>query len=173
MKTINYRGVLCVFQLPESWTQEYGSDGGGEFYDPKDESITLRLNVLTAEAPHDLAISEAAIAFTGSSFTGTTEQMPHLQSLHIAARTLFQERGEPRELHLWSVARVSPPRTLRIANFTITVAPNRAAPDHISQVLSMLGTQIRGAELYGGPSTSSAAPEPKPRRSFFRRLFGG
>jgi hypothetical protein len=54
MKTVNYRGVLVVFQIPEHWVEEYEADGGGTFYDPDDASVTLRLNVLTFASPRDL-----------------------------------------------------------------------------------------------------------------------
>jgi len=64
LKTVHYRGVLVVFQIPDHWVEEYEPAGGGTFYDPDDESITLRLNVLTFATPQPVGVQDSAKALT-------------------------------------------------------------------------------------------------------------
>jgi hypothetical protein len=46
-KEIIYRGGVVRFFIPKHWSEEYEEDGGGIFYEPGDETGTLRLNVLS------------------------------------------------------------------------------------------------------------------------------
>ena len=46
LKTINYRGGIIRFQIPNDWVEEYEDVGGGTFYKPGDDTGTLRVNVM-------------------------------------------------------------------------------------------------------------------------------
>jgi hypothetical protein len=59
LKPITYRGGLIRFQIPAHWTEEYVPEGGGTFYEPGTRSPALRLNVITAKAPHLVTPSTA------------------------------------------------------------------------------------------------------------------
>jgi hypothetical protein len=45
-KTVNYRGGVVSFEIPEHWKEEYEPKGGGTFYEDRPDSGTLRLHVL-------------------------------------------------------------------------------------------------------------------------------
>lgn len=51
LKTIYYRGGVVTFRIPARWQEGYEEAGGGTFYKAGDDTGTLRLNVLTLEAP--------------------------------------------------------------------------------------------------------------------------
>jgi hypothetical protein len=51
LKVITYRGGLVRFRIPAAWREEYEDAGGGIFYAPGDDTGTLRISVLTMEAP--------------------------------------------------------------------------------------------------------------------------
>jgi len=51
MKTIEYRGGVVSFRIPSKWKEEYEEKGGGTFYEPVQDSGTLRLNIITFKAP--------------------------------------------------------------------------------------------------------------------------
>jgi hypothetical protein len=55
LKLITYRGGIAIFEVPNSWVEEYESKGGGTFYEPRDDSGTLRLNVLGFESENEPA----------------------------------------------------------------------------------------------------------------------
>ena len=52
LKSINYRGGLMQFSVPNVWIEEYDAKGPAMFYEDNDDSGTFRLNVLTFSAPN-------------------------------------------------------------------------------------------------------------------------
>jgi hypothetical protein len=59
MKRLEYRGGLVRFELPSHWVEEYEPEGGGTFYDNTIEAVTLRLNVLSFQAPQPIGVGDA------------------------------------------------------------------------------------------------------------------
>jgi hypothetical protein len=168
MKTVNYRGVLVVFQIPEHWAEEYQPEGGGAFYDPDDASVTLRLNVTTVEAPRDLRVSDAASVLreTGVSILGRIETLPNGQAIAVGEVVHATERGTAIELHPILVARVVPPRTVRIANFVTTAVPSESQAAIIAPELGAIHEWVRACTISGAAPQSQAPP------SLWRRMLG-
>lgn len=161
MKQITYRGGLIVFRLPQNWTEEYEPEGGGTFFDPQDESVTLRLNVLTLQSPRDLKITDSRAPFEGSAafVGGDIQPLADFQSICVLPPRRTEEAGEPLDIHTWAVARVIPPRCVRVAMFNTTVAIRRAEPTAIEAILTTLQAEIRDCKIHSGPA-QSAGPRP-------------
>lgn len=54
MKLIEYRGGVVNFRIPSHWREEYSDYDGGQFYDDRPNSGTLRLTIILLRAPADL-----------------------------------------------------------------------------------------------------------------------
>jgi len=165
MKTVHYQGQLVTFQLPDNWVEEHDSEGGS-FYDPADLSVVLRLNVLTIRSPKDLSEEEDARHFAtgGPSAGAPCELLPHDQAL---ARPLAQVRDDQSgEDHHWTLARVIPPRTARLALFTTSVSFEQTTPAHSKATLEMILKSVRSAVIAGTP------PEQMAAKPIWKRLLG-
>ena len=101
MKTICYRGGVVRLQIPAHWAEEYEPAGGGTFYDPAVEAVTLRLNVLTFKGPRPMRRNEARSALEpgakphGAPIEATVDD----QALRIDAPNRVDEAGEQLDLH--------------------------------------------------------------------------
>jgi hypothetical protein len=166
MKAIHYRGALLTFRLPDHWTEEYREEGGGTFFDGADESLTLRVNVLTMESPRQLGIGDASVVFEVGfpGFDGPVESLPNQQVMCIKSAVREHENGEALEIHTWCVARVVPPRTCRLAVFAMTVVLSKADAAKVEATLSTLRDEVRACTLSDAPAMQ------KP--NWLRRLFG-
>jgi hypothetical protein len=166
-KTVQYRGALVQFELPDDWTEEYEPDGGGTFYPPNDESVTLRLNVLTLEAPAGLDQAGPEHVLGTGEFSGLpVERLANSHVMCIGPVNKTEERGQPLDLHRWAVARSVPPDNVRLALFTTTIAVGVVAPNHTRALLDMLLTQVRNCRI-----ADAAAVRLPHRRSWWRRLI--
>jgi hypothetical protein len=166
MKTVNYRGVLVVFQIPDHWVEEHKPQGGGIFYDPDDESVTLRLNVTTVEAPRDLRGADAnrVIRECGVPIVGPIETLPNGQAIAVGEVVHATERGTSIELHPILVVRVVPPRTARIANFVTTAVPSMSHAAIIAPKLDAIQEWVRACTI------SDAEPQSPP--SWWQSMLG-
>ncbi len=165
MKQITYRGGLVTFRIPSQWAEEYEPEGGGTFFDSQDESVTLRLNVLTLQSPRDLKITDSRAPFEGSAafVGGDIQSLPDFQSICVLPPQRTDEAGEPLDFHTWAVARVIPPRSVRVAMFNTTVAIRRAEPTAVEAILTMLLHEVRNCKIHDGPA------EPAPPRPWWKR----
>lgn len=159
MKTVNYRGMLVVFQIPDHWVEEHDPNGGGTFYDPHDESVTLRLNVTTLAAPRDIGASDASEVIWGclTRIVGPAVTLDNGQTFAIGQVQHTTERGTPLELHPLLMARIVPPRTVRIANFVTTTIPSPGNAASITSKLDAIQDWVRACII-------SDAPLQRPKR---------
>jgi hypothetical protein len=166
MKTVKHQGELLTFQIPDHWVVESEPDGTAVFFDPSDESLTLRLTVLTMQSPRDLGPDDAAtvIPRSGLPNIGSPEKLPNGQAVALSEVHHATERDTPIELHSVLVARVIPPRTARLANFTITAVPsvNQAGP--MEPRLNAIKTWVRACTISDAP--------PQAPGGWWKRLFG-
>ncbi|CAN5860207.1 hypothetical protein BH11PLA1_BH11PLA1_18280 [soil metagenome] len=158
-KPIHYRGSLVHFEIPEDWMEEYEPDGGGTFYPPIDESVTLRLSILTLEAPANPEFAGLERVFGAREFRGLPiEKLANGQAMCIGRVIKAEERGQPLDLHRWGVARSIPPRCVRLALFTTTIAVGVAAADQTRATLDMLLVQVRKCRIADAAVTSAPRP---------------
>jgi hypothetical protein len=114
---IRYRGGLVVFSIPKSWHEEYEAEGGGTFYEPGDDTGTLRLNVITAKPPRPIkSAHEILLAMEG--LPGESLENGNAWTSGVS-RTI--ESGQAISVFWWRVASVCTPEKARIASFTYTV----------------------------------------------------
>jgi len=165
MKTVHYRGVLVVFQLPEHWVEEYEPEGGGTFYDPDDASVTLRLNVITLASPRDTGAADASAVIDdcGVPIVGPAEHLQNGQTFAVGRMQSATERGTALELHPLLMVRIVPPRTVRIASFVTTVLANAKHSGVSSPKLDVIEGWVRAC-------TISDAPPQKPA-SWWKRIL--
>ncbi len=172
LKPIHYRGGLVTFSIPAHWTEEYEKDGGGTFYDSADESLTLRLSVMTMTPPKPLRLEDAPAVLASMSDilqapagpAPDIEPLPHDQAICFCPPRRETENGEAIELHTWGLLRVVAPTLVRLAIFTTTVA-RRAGADRATETLAILREQVRSAVI-------SPAPRLKLPTPWWKRIFG-
>jgi len=141
-KEIIYRGGIEKFRLPASWREEYERRGGATFYEDKQESRTLRLNVISAHTPEGQP-SEDAIeqAFRNDA----SVILP--SGLRMRRRTVeTAEEGTRLLLHNWEIAVPVPPARVRIVCFTHTVLAEEAKDPATLWDLQFIEEMIRDAE---------------------------
>jgi hypothetical protein len=143
LKTIKYRGGVVTFSIPATWHEEYEPEGGGTFYEDRPDSGTLRLNVITAEAPDNMQELSAYKALLDSQGPGVHQITP-LSNGNAVARYVHMptEKGKQLQIHYWEVASSLPPRHMRIAVFSYTILANQASDAYIQKDLELLNKCI-------------------------------
>ena len=122
LKTIQYRGGIARFQLPSSWVEEYEPRGGGTFYEPSDDTGTLRMNVLDFERQPEGG-DTVPTAFDWLTRTRSVEETEALASGAAVARyvTYAEEDGEDLRIHNWQICICVSTTHFRMVVFTYTI----------------------------------------------------
>jgi len=147
IKTINYRGGLATFRLPAHWAEEYEQDGGGMFYEPGSDSNTLRINVLTMEAPdHIPVINQQAAIDSLSSLRHPAGVKPEALASGNALLRYAEpatEDGHNLIMHRWEIANPVPPRHMRIACFSLTTLESDTQDQKTLALIELLDEELR------------------------------
>ncbi|MBI1190288.1 MAG: hypothetical protein GC200_06360 [Tepidisphaera sp.] len=153
MKLVHYRGQLVIFNVFSHWVQEHERDGTGVYYDPADESVTLRLNVLTMESPRSFDSESAEGVLRSSPAFRDVENVPLPEGQLLASRGVrrAEERGHVIEIASWIVGRAVPPRTVRLASFHATIVPHLSTPERCRDAIKEIAELVRTAVVWGGP----------------------
>lgn len=99
-----YRGGIAKFQLPASWVEQYDPLGGGTFYEPGDDTGTLRINVLDFERQQG-GTDSIPTAFDLLTLTRSVDETEALPNGAAVARyvTHAEESGEDLRIHNWQI----------------------------------------------------------------------
>jgi hypothetical protein len=144
-KTIRYRGGIVTFRIPSNWREEHEAEGGGTFYNDTPDSGTLRLNIITAKAPHPITFQSGPDILAGIPPTTTTvERLPNNCALVRYARS-EEEEGHQLNITYWLVAQPLPPNHSRIATFSYTILAHQRSDPQFQAELDMLDREIRAA----------------------------
>jgi hypothetical protein len=150
LKTINYRGGVISFRIPRDWVEEYEDSGGGTFYKSGGDTGTLRVNVITGEAPPgkpvivddlaqllmaDLESYGATLVQFGESAVMFRYDMPGL------------ERGQPLTIRCWGVLQALPPKNFRHVLFTYTLLARQFSYPACIEEMELLDREIAVAQL--------------------------
>ena len=150
LKIINYRGGVVRFRIPTDWEEEYEEDGGGTFYQARSDSGTLRLNILTFEAPADTPVAhDAEVEMLAPDATKFTTEVVRLRDgvAMIGYDEPSEERGERLMIRYWRILQVVPPDHVRIAVFSYALLNKQFTdPAYIAE-LELLDREIRAAEF--------------------------
>jgi hypothetical protein len=150
MKTITYRGGIARFQLPADWVEKYEESGGGTFYKPGDATGTLRLNVMTFQAP-------PGKAFTSSSVAELLAAEPAKHGLEIVplrdgvALTQYdhesEEAGHRTKIRFWRIGQIVSQQQARMVLFSYTLLEKQFSQPRFVSELEMLDREIAACEL--------------------------
>jgi hypothetical protein len=167
LKTINYRGGVIRFRIPASWNEEYEKAGGGTFYAPGDKSGTLRLNVLTFQAPPDKPV-DSSTARQVLALEAEKHGVEVTPLMHGVAMVRFdeptEENGEALNIRYWQIAQVLPPVDIRLVIFSYTLLVSQLSSATSVAELAMLDREITAAEL-----APVLGVTPPPKTSWWRR----
>ena len=136
MKDINYRGGIVKFSIPADWKEEYEPSGGATFYEDRDESGTLRLNVLTFEK------KEGKEPFINSGFE-------HFRNdLYLKSESKrFEEDGTNCILLNWQVGYETDGNEYRIASFSHTVLEDQFRAESTKEEIKIIKWALQNAEF--------------------------
>jgi hypothetical protein len=148
MKTIIYRGGLVRFRIPAQWIEEYEDDGGGTFYEDDPDSPTLRINVLTLEAPR-IVDTNTPSELLGSRAEKTGQQIVRLDTGNavIAYNQSAEEDGHPLVIYYWELANAVPPKHGRLAIFSLTILKSQQSDQEITKTIQMVDREVRACEF--------------------------
>ena len=139
LKLVSYRGGIAAFEVPDSWVEEYEPKGGGTFYEPRDDSGTLRVNVLGFESETETAPRMARSALKDAN-AQSAQGFPLRYEVGEA-----REDGERLEIHRWHVAIPVLPHSIRMAIFSYTILFGQQSEPRIAEELRTVDTSIRRA----------------------------
>lgn len=163
LKIINYRGGVIRFRIPASWAEEYEDAGGGTFYGPGDDTGTLRLNILTMEAPTKKAVNAdtAANVLKQESQEYGVPIVPLREGVAMIRYDLpAEERGQSLTIRYWRIAQSLPPKNVRMALFSYTLRTEQFKNSSVENELGVIDREIAVAEL--APALGQASPSKKP-----------
>jgi len=144
LKEISYRGGVVKFKIPSDWKEEYESNGGGTFYKDAPNTGTLRLNIITMQAPTDAKgnLSVQALSTISGVEPNTIEPIKDGDAIaHFIERT--KEQNTDITLYWWYVAKHIPPNHVRMANFSYTILTSQENSDSIIKEIKLLEHEIK------------------------------
>jgi hypothetical protein len=144
MKKINYRGGLISFDIPDSWKEEYNSEGG-IFYEDSPNSGTLRVHVLTLKkkgaisAQDEIKRIESLHKSNNAKMTITNEN-----DIFLSYKKEEMDDNTPIIIFFWEKYQILQPNIFRIAMFSYTFPKlnNKISPE-----VTMLEESIKSAEF--------------------------
>jgi hypothetical protein len=145
LKEINFKGVI-KFKIPSNWEEVYADNGKGIFYEDAPDAGTLRLDVITAEAPPDAKGNLLVLAL--SSLPGVDQEDIEILDngnalLHVVDRS--DERGTKFTLHWWHLANYVTPNYVRIASYSYAILTSKENSRKTKEALELLERQIKNA----------------------------
>ena len=149
MKEIKYRGGVVTFRVPSHWKEEYEPDGGGTFYEDAPETGTLRLNIITSEAPH------GRLPSTGYDFLRqeSTDRQTEILRLSSGDGIKYylkksEEEGALLDIHFWEIAHCVPPKTLYLAIFSWTILTEHAKRAEYNEEIQLITEELKNIRFY-------------------------
>lgn len=148
MKRVHYRGGLVTFHIPDTWVEEHEEDGGGTFYEPRPDSGTLRLSVLTLEPSAGTAGVPpiALLESPAQAELGELRELPNGNAL-LTYTTQSVEGAIPIRLVHWQIAQRVTPERYRLALFTYTLAVEHEHEPVNRRELEFLRVELPAAVL--------------------------
>jgi len=150
LKTINYRGGIVRFRIPDGWQEEYEDEGGGTFYAPGADTGTFRLYVTTFGAPpgKTLSLSDAPdflLPFAEKYGVPIQSVRPGVAMIRYDLAT--SDRGQALKIRYWQVGQVLPPRNVRQALFSYTLLAKQFDQVRFHQEMDLLEREVLAAEF--------------------------
>jgi hypothetical protein len=142
-KSVEYRGGVVSFDMPEHWKEEYEPKGGGTFYEDRAGSGTLRLHVLDFKSK------------VGRSSEQTLNRLNEEESrerlsggLYLKSYVKEAEEGEEALLiYRWEVSIPVPPTGWRVACFSYTIVAGQEREPRIKEEIDLVNQIVRQARF--------------------------
>jgi len=145
LQTVNCDGVR--FRIPAFWEAE-DEDDGPMFFDPDEESGTLRVRVKTFEFKGPVDADTAIPVLEKMAREHGTEVVCLPNGRALASYTLdITEEDEQYRMWVWQIANPILPRYLRTALFTFTVHTDLADTPEIVELVALLDRELRQCEF--------------------------
>lgn len=146
LKEINFNDGVIKFKIPSNWKEEYGKDGKGAFYEDAPDTGTLRLQVITMEAPSDAKGNLLVLAL--SSIPDVDQQDIEMLGNGNALAHAVQrsdEDGKEYTLYWWYLANYVPPNFVRMANYSYAILTSKENDKKTKEEVGLLARQIKKA----------------------------
>jgi hypothetical protein len=146
LKEINFHGGIIKFKIPSNWKEEYGENGKGAFYEEALDTGTLRLKVLTMEAPPDAKgnLSVLALSSLPDIDINNIEILDNGNALaHEVDRA--DEQGTKFTLYWWHLANYVPPNYVRMASYSYAILTSKESDRKTKEEIELLERQIKNA----------------------------
>jgi hypothetical protein len=150
LKTIVYRGGVVRFRIPAHWKEEYGAAGGGTFYEPGDDTGTLRLSTMILRAPTGKSVTAATAAeeLADQAQKFGTRVEPLREGIAVVRYDKpATEAGHALVIRFWRIAQALPPSHLRQVVFSYTRLARDFDMPQCREELVLLDCEIRAAEI--------------------------
>jgi hypothetical protein len=150
MKTIVYRGGVLKFRIPASWQEEYSDMDGGMFYEDGPDTGTLRVKVITIEAPAEvdtISLNKVLEALLQQR-KGSVYDVRHIgQNAVMRYQEPSVENGTRITIFYWVFVNPILPRNARVVTFSHTVLGPQAKTPEVLRELEMLDNEIIRTEF--------------------------
>lgn len=147
-KRIEFRNGLLSFTLPQAWVEEYDEEGA-TFYDDRDDSGTLRLDVATYAAPPEMdgaQVQAELLTVVAEVDADALETLPSGASLVYNVEDDV-EQGHAVVVHGWYLAKRLEPDLVRLAAFSYTVAAEQTDAPLAQEELDRVEALVRNARF--------------------------
>jgi len=143
LKSINFRGGLVRFYLPEAWQETIDKSGVSTFRDDASDGGMLRLNFLSFDSEGRQPTADMiASLITKDGFEKFQNGLAIKRST-----TSSSEHGEKLEMRSWQVAVPVPPYAARLAIFSFTYLASRANDPAVERDVAMLEQSIGSGDF--------------------------
>ena len=148
MKSIDYRGGLVRFRIPQDWIEGREDDGSGVFYRLGFDTGVFRVALLTFPPPfpRELPSAYELVHSRAMKRGGTATALPNGNGLLRSVAELV-EQGKEITQYYWDVANVVPPDHASVAMFSYTVLKSQVEERGILEDLEMLHIEISNCQF--------------------------
>ncbi len=150
MKIIVYRGGVLKFRIPASWVEEYSDMDGGMFYEDGPDTGTLRVTVLTIEAPaaSGKTLLEDVLEKVLRQRRISADKVHYVgQNAVVRFEEEAVENGTRIRIFYWLFVNPVLPRNARIVTFSYTVLASQAETPEVLRELEILDDEVVQTEF--------------------------
>jgi hypothetical protein len=149
LKTVRFQGGAVTFRIPAFWEEEYEEEeDGGDFYDPDEDTGTLRLGLRTFRFEGPIDADRVARMLQGKAEENgvAVERLPDGNALVFYPHD-FEEDGVDHRMWVWAIGNPVLPNFARLALFTYTVRADQVEDGEIVELLGLLDGELRRARF--------------------------
>jgi hypothetical protein len=149
LKTVEYRGGVISFRIPNNWIEEYETDGGGTFYEDVEDSGTLRLNILTFEAP-EVKLPASGYAKILEDKKEPEQEITKLSSGDGLKKYVNRTNDGEEDISVFyfEVVHIAPPKKIYLAIFSWTILTSQEFDPAFVREKQMLESELKNTVFH-------------------------